>query len=123
MRQAKAAEDQIAVAKDTEQRQLRAYVFVDHVQTTNIDDDLTIDDPTKLQSVTVVFKNSGLTPAYNVKQIASLKFTDFPPNQAVFVHDLRLVSLPLQPSVRRAPISTFLSQNLISPSELKGSVC
>jgi hypothetical protein len=75
---------QIAVSRDTEQRQLRAYVFVDTAQTVNIDDDITKDDTTALQSVIITTKNYGLTPAFGVKDDGTLKFTDFPPKSDVF---------------------------------------
>lgn len=58
-RQATAAETQIAVAKDTEERQLRAYVLLASA-TIRIEKDNTV-------LISLVAKNYGLTPAYDFK--------------------------------------------------------
>jgi hypothetical protein len=55
-RQADAAESQIAVAKDTEERQLRAYVFLSNVH-------IRVADNTNILDVKLDVKNFGNTPA------------------------------------------------------------
>jgi type II secretory pathway pseudopilin PulG len=74
------------VARDTEKRQLRAYVFLESVQTANTDDRAGNNQYPDL-SATIVFKNFGQTPAYNVRHSSSLRFADYPPPATVFVYD------------------------------------
>jgi hypothetical protein len=70
------------VARDTEKRQLRAYVFLESVQAASMDGDTNRD-----LSATVVFKNFGQTPPYNVEHRSKLKFADYPPSGTVFAYD------------------------------------
>jgi hypothetical protein len=74
------------VARDTEKRQLRAYVFLESVKTASIDDDAGADQNRGL-SATIIFKNFGQTPAYNVRHSSSLKCADYPPAATVFTRD------------------------------------
>lgn len=58
-------------ARDTAIRQLRAYVFINSAIITDMD------DPDGVR-VTIEIKNSGLTPAYEVKSVATMRIFDFP---------------------------------------------
>ena len=72
-RQADAAEAQIGVAKETEKRQLRAYIIVSDTAVICPDCGDTARAPSALPGVTnfVVFRmeNNGQTPAYNVSPV------------------------------------------------------
>jgi hypothetical protein len=57
-RQASAAETQVGVAKDTEQRQLRAYLYVDHDM---------INAREKTATVNINIRHAGATPAYKIR--------------------------------------------------------
>jgi hypothetical protein len=83
------------VARDTEKRQLRAYVFLESVHTTKINDEITSNDPNRGLSATIIFKNFGQTPAYNVWHLSSLKVADFPAPPTVFVHDPEKHPIPM----------------------------
>ena len=61
------------IAGDTEERQLRAYVFPDHVQIHNTSK--TSDAAPKLE---IQIKNTGITPAYHVISLVGGKFLPFP---------------------------------------------
>src|SRR5262249_20536144 len=65
-RQADAAEKQIGIAKDTEERQLRAYVF--DIRATMRDFAIG-----KKPNVRITIKNVGQTPAYNVRFRGGIK--------------------------------------------------
>lgn len=71
MRQAKAAEDQVGVQTDTENRQLRAYVFLSEGHLDNFG----IASP---MNVSVKIKNSGQTPAYKLIARTIITFNDYP---------------------------------------------
>jgi hypothetical protein len=64
-------------AKDTEERQLRAYVFPDAVEISDVDS-----DTTKISSaaprIHLVIKNTGITPAYNVINLVAAALVPFP---------------------------------------------
>jgi hypothetical protein len=76
---------QLTVARDTEQRQLRAYVFPDHAVISNADDDVS----TQPVTIFMMFKNSGITPAYKVTNIGAAILLPFP-----FHVDIRNVNIP-----------------------------
>jgi hypothetical protein len=59
---------------------------VQSVKTATIDDDAGT-DPNRGLSATIIFKNFGQTPAYNVRHSSSLKFADYPPAPTVFTRD------------------------------------
>ena len=67
---AKFTHDQVAIAKDTELRQLRAYVLVD-------EDSIRLNPTTNQVEVSIVFKNSGATPALEVSLWTCLLVGDF----------------------------------------------
>src|SRR5579859_6755647 len=67
--QANIANRALAVAKDTEQRQLRAYLHVSH-------DPMTVSDNTAI--VEVYIFHSGQTPAYKIKLTADIEVGHFP---------------------------------------------
>jgi hypothetical protein len=100
------------VARDTEKRQLRAYVFLESVHVTDTKDKITGDDPNRGLSATIIFKNFGQTPAYNVWHLSSLKVADFPAPSTVFVRD---------PAKRPIPMDTLGpqggTQSVVQPSE------
>ena len=64
-------EKTVRIASDTSIRQLRAYVIVDRVGINGV---ITNSQPT----VTVEFKNSGQTPAYDVTSWISIGLSKFP---------------------------------------------
>jgi hypothetical protein len=66
------SQKQLAVSRDTEQRQLRAYVGITDVE---IPDGFFED---KIPTLNVSLKNFGLTPAYNVKMSFATNFGSFP---------------------------------------------
>lgn len=69
-RQARAAEGQIRIAKDTEEKQLRAYV--------NLFEASAAVDANNLLRAAVIIKNFGQTPAYNATHWACSGIRDFP---------------------------------------------
>ena len=69
--QAAQMEKTVRIASDTSIRQLRAYVIVDRVGINGV---ITNSQPT----VTVEFKNSGQTPAYDVTSWISIGLSKFP---------------------------------------------
>jgi hypothetical protein len=64
-------------AKDTEERQLRAYVFPGSVQIHDADEDITKTSELA-PSLQVEIKNTGITPAYNVISLIGGALLDFP---------------------------------------------
>ena len=68
-RQANAAESQIDVARDTEHRQLRAYLHINHGP-------ITVSDNTASAEVRIA--HSGQTPAYKIKLEADIQVGHFP---------------------------------------------
>lgn len=70
-RQADAAESQIAIAADTEHRQLRAYVFAEFVGFGNLTPATPID-------VLLHIRNIGQTPAYNAKSVSGINLLSYP---------------------------------------------
>jgi hypothetical protein len=64
-------------AKDTEERQLRAYVFPDEVQIHDADAD-TSKTSTRAPNVEITIKNTGITPAYQVINIIGAAIRSFP---------------------------------------------
>jgi hypothetical protein len=83
-RQAKAAEDQIAIAKETAQRQRRAYLTVG----IEIPPDIDAVGPI---STTIFIKNAGQTPAYEVVYWLGIDIANWP----------RPLSTELRPPPRR----------------------
>jgi hypothetical protein len=65
------ASDQVSVARDTEHRQLRAYIFVTQAGTTGL-------STTKPTEAHVVIRNSGQTPAYDLSIRAGVWLREFP---------------------------------------------
>lgn len=65
------------IAKDTERRQLRAYIFPDQVMIYNVDGDVTrtAKEPPKLE---VVIKNTGITPGYAITNLVAGVILSFP---------------------------------------------
>jgi hypothetical protein len=105
------------VARDTEKRQLRAYVFLESIRTAGMSEDSARD-----LSATIVFKNFGQTPAYNVRHTSSLKFADYPPPMTVFDYDATKRPIPVdtlgpQGGARNVVRST--ETDLMSGSERK----
>jgi len=78
-RQATAAETQIEVAQDTEHRQLRAYLHIDHGP-------ITVSDNTAKAEIRI--SHSGQTPAYKIKLEADIQVGHFP------LPDAEKLSLP-----------------------------
>jgi hypothetical protein len=74
----------ISNANDAAVKQSRAYVFVDTIRTSNIDDDLLSISPTKIASIMLVIKNTGQTPAFKMSHRASIRFAPFPPPPDLF---------------------------------------
>jgi hypothetical protein len=117
MRQAKAAEDQIAVAADTERRQLRAYVFI----TQSI---LPI-DPSNNLIFRAVIKNFGQTPAYDFMNWTCLAVRDTSFETPVFpkhpVSDLtnRAKSLDTTGKLQNF---TGETKSIIPPSDVKHKI-
>jgi len=62
---------QFFIAKDQEQRQLRAYLTVDAVGITRFNNSDPIEGG-------IQFKNTGQTPAYKIRSIASIDMSDYP---------------------------------------------
>jgi hypothetical protein len=75
-RLADAARDQANVAKDTEQRQLRAYVFP-NVSIENVNGDVSKIE-TDVPKMVMIMKNTGLTPAYEVSVMGVAALGKFP---------------------------------------------
>ena len=65
--------------RDQEQRQLRAYVFPDEIAIFNADDDINKKD-TELPHFEIYMKNTGVTPAYDVKTFVGGGLMTFPSN-------------------------------------------
>jgi hypothetical protein len=74
---------QVSTAQDTEKRQLRAYVSIERL---GIDVSKWKESP--IVKGGVVFKNSGLTPAYKVSGVISMAFSDFPLRAPIKPSDL-----------------------------------
>lgn len=78
-RQTNAAEAQIDVARDTEHRQLRAYLHISHGP-------MTVSDSTASAEIRIY--HSGQTPAYKIKLVADIQVGHFP------LPDTERLSLP-----------------------------
>jgi hypothetical protein len=63
------AQDQLGVAQDTERRQLRAYLYVDHGP-------ITVTDSTA--SAEIMIHHAGQTPAYKLKLVGDIEVGHFP---------------------------------------------
>lgn len=94
-RQAKAAEDQIEVAKDTERRQLRAYVMVESSAVSINADGLPV--------VRIAVKNFGSTPAYDFRHWACAVIRKFPDQEKDFLKNSLLVQAAEAPKSLIAP--------------------
>jgi hypothetical protein len=71
-------------AADIALRQARAYITVDGVDMSNIDDDLMTIGPDKIPSIRLTIRNAGLTPAHNVRARVSARIETFPPPRGLF---------------------------------------
>jgi hypothetical protein len=60
------ANKQLAVAKDTEERQLRAYRYIDHGPLKTLSDD-------NHRGAEIVIRHAGATPAYRVRLYATIE--------------------------------------------------
>jgi hypothetical protein len=74
-RQVTAAETQIGVAKDTEQRQLRAYLYVDHGSLSPVGPIFVPGTPT---GAIIHLHSAGATPAYKLRVAATVEIGEFP---------------------------------------------
>jgi hypothetical protein len=92
----------------------RAYVFIEQIETMNIDDDLMTIHPTKIAHVNIVIKNSGQTPAIRVKHRASIRFAAFPPPADLFSPppNIQYGSVFTLPSGGRASVTAGLGRAL-----------
>jgi len=68
---ADAAKQQVGVAIDTEQRQLRAYIVIDAANITKF-------EVGQLIQSHITLKNTGLTPAYDIDGYSAIMFDKFP---------------------------------------------
>jgi hypothetical protein len=101
------------VVDDTEIRKSRAYVFIDTIRTSSIDDDLTAIRPDKIASILVVVKNTGQTPAFKFWHHASIRIADFPPPADLFsVPVIQLNSIDNLPPGGFAQITVGLGRPL-----------
>jgi len=92
---------QLAIARDTEKRQLRAYVFLEAISIGNV-----FGDPPRVDSATglpqkgpwiyrpkhgpiveATIKNSGQTPAYDMVCAGNLVLREYPPGIGPFPHE------------------------------------
>jgi hypothetical protein len=73
-----------AESPDIEIDKARAYVLIESVELSNVDDDLLTIASNKIASVKIVAKNSGHTPATNVKHQAHMRIGAFPPPAELF---------------------------------------
>jgi hypothetical protein len=71
-------------ADDARIKQFRAYVLIDTIRTSNIDDDLMTIRPDKIASILVVVKNTGQTPAFKFWHHVAIRIAEFPPPDGLF---------------------------------------
>jgi hypothetical protein len=62
---------QVAISRNTAIRQLRAYIFIDSIGIKDVDANFN-------PKTTIVIKNSGQTPAYDLSGIAGIDFREYP---------------------------------------------
>lgn len=71
-------------SESPEVRRTRAYVFIDTIKTSNIDDNLMTVAPDKIASIFVAIKNTGQTPALKFTHQTHISFAAFPPPSGLF---------------------------------------
>jgi hypothetical protein len=98
-RLADTARDQVNIAKDTEQRQLRAYVFPT-VSIANVNGDVSKIETTT-PKIEMIIKNFGLTPAYEIDIMGLARLYEFP--ASISIHYERVGT---RKSVNLAPGAT-----------------
>jgi hypothetical protein len=69
---------------ETEIKKARAYVFIDTIKTSNIDDNVFVVARDLHAHILVVVKNTGQTPAFKFTQQAAIRFAAWPPPENLF---------------------------------------